>query len=169
MWINLLWFNVHRSTQGKPAIELIERGWPSLNMDFSDHWGVVHITNYHTCWHVGCRNFHVRPHTNEFKRIEDFLDNFKGAFFYATPQGGSQEMTKFASGLRHPSEIFHLLKTLNEDAARISNEFRLHRDYNWNARTFALAESLPTTSLVSPASISNLISAPDYNSGSCVG
>lgn len=94
----------------------------------------------------------VKPEKKEFGMLQTFLDNFRGAFFYATPHGGSKEITRFANRLKHPSQILHLLKTLDTDTARINNDFRQQRNM-WNARTYALTESLPTSSLVSLASV----------------
>ncbi|CAM6097258.1 unnamed protein product [Calypogeia fissa] len=80
----------------------------------------------------------------KIKRIRTFLNNFKGAFFYATPHGGSEEITRFAQQLDNASPVLELLKTLSTETARINEEFRMHRK-NLKARTYGIGESLPTT------------------------
>ncbi|CAM6092098.1 unnamed protein product [Calypogeia fissa] len=81
----------------------------------------------------------------DIQRISTFLDNFNGAFFYATPHGGSR-IADFASLLQQSSKVLGLLRTLNTQRARINDEFRQQRR-NWKARTYGVAEHLPTTYL----------------------
>ncbi|CAM6086030.1 unnamed protein product [Calypogeia fissa] len=81
----------------------------------------------------------------DIQRISTFLDNFKGAFFYATPHGGSR-VADFASLLQQSSKVLGLLRTLNTQRTRINEEFSKQRR-NWKARTYGVGEHLPTTYL----------------------
>ncbi|CAM6097255.1 unnamed protein product [Calypogeia fissa] len=85
----------------------------------------------------------TNPDTERRKldRLNNFLDKFKGAFFYATPHLGSRA-ADFASLLPQASIILKLLRTLDTERGRINEEFRKLRGV-WNARTYGVAESLP--------------------------
>jgi hypothetical protein len=84
----------------------------------------------------------------EKERVDHFLENLKGVFFYATPHSGS-EKADLASTIKNTNPILELLKTLNNDIARINSEFTQHRK-NLGVRTGCIAECQPVTIMVSP-------------------
>lgn len=88
--------------------------------------------------------------SKDYIRIENFLNNFKGAFFYATPNGGSPAIEEWGKRLRNPSPLLELFQTLSIRTQRINEEFRQHRR-NLDADTYAVAETHETNSLVSRA------------------
>ncbi|CAM6120322.1 unnamed protein product [Calypogeia fissa] len=75
-------------------------------------------------------------------RINAFLENFKGVFYYATPHQGSN-IANLARHIPLTSPILELLKTLDTNRGRINADFMQYRK-QLKATAGAMAESLPT-------------------------
>lgn len=86
----------------------------------------------------------TNPETNQrgVDRVSKFLDNIKGAFYFATPHGESR-IADLACILPVPSPILGLLRTLNTERRRIHEEFRRQRN-KLHARAYAVAEGRDT-------------------------
>ncbi|BFI33763.1 hypothetical protein AXG93_4689s1620 [Marchantia polymorpha subsp. ruderalis] len=81
-------------------------------------------------------------------KLESFLQNIKGVFYFATPHQGSSmadvaKMTDFIKVLPQRSEVLKFLTVLNKEGARLNDEFRVWRENN-NVRAWTLFELLPT-------------------------
>lgn len=77
-------------------------------------------------------------------RTATFLKNFKGAYFYGTPNGGiPNNVTPFANLLTSPSPILKFLRTLDTHRGRINEDFRQLRS-NRHVLTHGIGEARAT-------------------------
>ncbi|KAG6556105.1 hypothetical protein Mapa_002046 [Marchantia paleacea] len=88
---------------------------------------------------------------NDVTKLESFLQNIKGVFYFATPHHGSNmanlaKMTDFLKVLPQNSEVLKFLTVLNKEGSRLNDDFRVWRQYN-NIRAWTIFELLPTTLL----------------------
>ncbi|CAM6118605.1 unnamed protein product [Calypogeia fissa] len=83
-------------------------------------------------------------HSRQNAKIENFVQNIKGIFYYATPHHGMPFLDKAANLL--DGQLFQYFKVLTVSAARLSYEFdQLHKLYsNWQIA--GLGEGLPVKS-----------------------
>ncbi|CAM6127081.1 unnamed protein product [Calypogeia fissa] len=85
-----------------------------------------------------------KTNKREFDRIDKFLANIRGAFYYGTPHAGSKQIQNLAERLPKKGHMIELMKLLATGTARINAEFSKQRGI-LNVRTYAIAENLPTT------------------------
>ncbi|CAM6097251.1 unnamed protein product [Calypogeia fissa] len=82
--------------------------------------------------------------TEGINRIDRFLGNVKGAFYYATPGLGSS-IADLAKRLTSTDPVLQLLKALDTEKARINEQFRiLRKNLNAPVPVWGLAEGVPT-------------------------
>ncbi|CAM6118930.1 unnamed protein product [Calypogeia fissa] len=74
--------------------------------------------------------------------IDTFLENIRGVFYYAAPNGGSR-IAELASQITSSSPILELLKKVNAVSGTINEEFRQQR-VNLILPSFAVAEGCKT-------------------------
>jgi hypothetical protein len=90
----------------------------------------------------------------EIDKINNFLSNFKGVYFYSTPNGGSPEIETWAKKQVNPSPLLGLMQVLGTETQRINQEFRQLRQNSQqgtNAKSYAICESCVTKTAVSRA------------------
>jgi pimeloyl-ACP methyl ester carboxylesterase len=88
------------------------------------------------------------------KKLQTFIDNIRGVFYYSTPHRGIRDILK-ASNIRR-SPMFSFFEILSNKAAILDSRFeKLRRKYSWKIR--GVGESLEVQSV-------NMLSVNTYSS-----
>ncbi|CAM6119750.1 unnamed protein product [Calypogeia fissa] len=76
-------------------------------------------------------------------KIDNFLSNVAGIFYYGTPHHGTKLGDKVGKLRGHSGPVLQYLKTLSGDRARLNEDFRKWR-HKYETPAFSIAEKLPT-------------------------
>ncbi|CAM6128893.1 unnamed protein product [Calypogeia fissa] len=83
-----------------------------------------------------------RSEGSKRSKLEKFLGNLRGVFFYATPNQGSEHATKLANNMN--STLLTFFETLSKHTARLNQEFNDTCKMHDKWRLSGLGEALPT-------------------------